>query len=91
MLWRLKPIIVATGPTPKHTEKSITQIIVGIARTKEEKLEIIFLIMPLEIKNFVLKIAKGKENKTLIIVVKKAKARLTMQDLNNEKNAVEEN
>jgi len=73
MLWRLKPIIVAIGPTPKHTEKSITQIIVGIARTKEEKLEIIFLIMPLEIKNFVLKIAKGKERKTIHVSKEKSK------------------
>ena len=82
--------MVAMGPTPKHTEKSITQMIVGIARTNEEKHEIMFFIMLLEAKNFVLKIAKGRENKTLIIVVKKVKARLMMQDFNNEKKEIAE-
>ena len=35
------PIIVATEPTPRQTEKSMTQIIVGMERTKEERIDII--------------------------------------------------
>ena len=65
-------------------------MIVGIARTNEEKQDIMFFIMLLEAKNFVLKIAKGRENKTLIMVVKKAKARLIMQDFNSEKKEIAE-
>ena len=85
-----RPIIVAIWPTPKHTEKSITQMIVGIARTNEEKSEIMFFIMLFEIITFILKIANSKENKTLIIVVKKARAMLTQQDFNNEKTGIVE-
>ena len=85
MLWMDRPIIVAIGPTPKHTEKSITQMIVGIARTNEEKPEIMFFIMLFGTIIFMLNMANGKENKTLIIVVKKARARLTQQDFNSEK------
>ena len=66
-------------------------MIVGIARTNEERHEIMFLTILLETINFVFKIAKGRENKTLIMVVKKAKAMLTMQDFNNEKIGIEEN
>ena len=73
-------MIVDVGPTPKQTEKSNTQIIVGIERMKEEMPSMIIEGMLDEKKYFWFKTERGKATTQLKKVVKKARARLTRQE-----------
>ena len=78
------PIIVEVAPTPRQTEKSITQIIVGMERIKENKASMHTPTAFVRKRNDVFSMAIGIAISALKIVERNAKATLIPQERKRE-------